>query len=126
LVAFTRSIFAAGCRDFQLAKRARRYAKLPGCRVGDIVSIGTETVSHGPELLVSCEALWLGWGLPITWQGWLVFAAFFGLIVTGVLLFPPRKALATFLGYVVVLTIALIAVCWWKGEAPRWQWGPGD
>ena len=60
-----------------------------------------------------------GWSLPITWQGWLVFAAFFGLIVAGVFLFPPRKALVTFIGYVVVLIVVLIAVCWWKGEAPR-------
>jgi len=64
----------------------------------------------------------MGMGLTDHLEGWLVFAAFFGLIVAGVFLFPPRKALATFIGYVVVLIVVLIAVCWWKGEAPRWRW----
>ena len=64
-----------------------------------------------------------GWGLPVTWQGWFVYAAFFGLIVAGVFLFPPRKAPGSFAGYMVVLIVALTAVCWWKGEAPRWRWG---
>jgi hypothetical protein len=63
-----------------------------------------------------------GWGLPITWRvGWYLPPSS-GLIVAGVFLFPPRKALATFIGYVVVLIVVLIAVCWWKGEAPHWRW----
>jgi hypothetical protein len=99
---------------------------LPACRVGDIVSISTETVEPWTRTIGFLRALWWGWGVPITWQGWLVFAGFFGLIVAGVFLFPPRKALATFVCYVVVLTVVLIALCWWKGEAPRWQWGHGD
>jgi hypothetical protein len=32
-----------------------------------------------------------GWGFPITWQGWLVFAAFFVLLALGVFLFPPQQ-----------------------------------
>ena len=67
----------------------------------------------------------LGWGLPLTWQGWLTFAIFLGLIVVGAFLFPPRHAPIAYIIYVVVLTLLLTAVCWLKGEPPRWRWG-GD
>ena len=64
-----------------------------------------------------------GWGLPITWQGWLVFVAYFLLLVVGAFLVPPRKTLVGYLTYVAVLSAALIGVCWLKGEQPRWRWG---
>ena len=64
-----------------------------------------------------------GWGFPIAWQGWLVFAAFFALLLIGIYLFPPRQSLGAFLLYVVVLSAVLVGVCWLKGEPPRWRWG---
>ncbi len=64
-----------------------------------------------------------GWGLPCAWQGWLVFAAFVGLLVAGPLFFPPRAAPAFFFGYIVGLGALLLGVCWVKGEPPRWRWG---
>jgi uncharacterized membrane protein YhaH (DUF805 family) len=64
-----------------------------------------------------------GWGLPMTWQGWAVLIAFIGLVVAGAFLFPPRKVLAAYLVYVAVLAVALIAICWLKGEPRRWRWG---
>lgn len=64
-----------------------------------------------------------GWGLPATWQGWLVMAAFAALLVAGIILFPPRAALGLFLIYVIVLSALLTGVCWLKGEPPRWRWG---
>jgi drug/metabolite transporter (DMT)-like permease len=67
-----------------------------------------------------------GWGLPATWQGWAVLIAFVGLVAGGAFLLPPRKVLAAFLAYVAVLVVALVAVCWLKGEPPRWRWGEGD
>jgi hypothetical protein len=64
-----------------------------------------------------------GWGLPITWQGWLVFISFLGLVVAGAFLFPPATSLAEYLVYVVVLSAALVGVCWLTGEPPHWRWG---
>jgi hypothetical protein len=64
-----------------------------------------------------------GWGFPISWEGWLVFTAFFALIIAGVFLFPPAKAMGAFMAYIVVLSVVLTAVCWLKGEPPRWRWG---
>ena len=66
-----------------------------------------------------------GWGLPVTWQGWAVLAAFVSLFALGFLIFPPSSALAYLLTYVALLTASLIAICWLKGEPPRWRWGGG-
>ena len=44
-----------------------------------------------------------GWGIPSSWQGWLVLAAFVGLLVVGSLLFPPSAKLGAYLAYVAVL-----------------------
>jgi hypothetical protein len=66
-----------------------------------------------------------GWGLPITWEGWVVFAAFIGLVVAGAVIMPPGRSPAGFIATIVVLVILFAAVCWWKGEPARWRWG-GD
>lgn len=68
-----------------------------------------------------------GWGwTPLTWQGWAALAAFVALLVADWLVFPPTKALPDYIGCVVGLTILLVAVCWLKGEPPRWRWGDDD
>ena len=64
-----------------------------------------------------------GWGWPATWQGWLVLTAFLALLGVGSWLFPPRANLGAFLAWVFVLAAALFAICWLKGEPPRWRWG---
>jgi len=67
-----------------------------------------------------------GWGIPDTWQGWIVLAIFFILLLARVFLFPPATGLIPFLAYVTSLSLGLIAVCWLKGEPPRWRWGDDE
>jgi hypothetical protein len=62
-----------------------------------------------------------GWGLPCVWQGWVVSAVYLALIIGGILLFGGRPRIT--IPYMVILSAALIAVCWVKGEPPRWRWG---
>ena len=78
-----------------------------------------------PEYWFPAKRYGWGWGPPITWQGWVVFIAFFVLVVADVVVFPPHRSPAMFIGCIVILSIALMGVCWWKGEPPRWRWG-GD
>jgi hypothetical protein len=66
-----------------------------------------------------------GWGLPRTWEGWLVLAAFVALVVAGAWLFPPTAMRGAYMAYVLLLAVLLIGVCWLTGEPPRWRWG-GD
>ena len=67
-----------------------------------------------------------GWGLPIAWQGWVVFLGFLGLVLAGALFIRPRTDLAGFLIYIGVLSLLFAGICWWKGEPARWRWGDGD
>jgi hypothetical protein len=64
-----------------------------------------------------------GWGLPCTWEGWLVLATFVGLIVVGSVLFPPKASLFPYLVYILTVVALLLGVCWLKGEPLRWRWG---
>jgi hypothetical protein len=61
--------------------------------------------------------------MPATWQGWLVLAAFAGLLVASAVRFPPDRHPGAFIGCVIALNVLLIIVCWLKGEPPRWRWG---
>lgn len=63
-----------------------------------------------------------GWGLPIAWQGWLVLGVFTTLLAAGAFVFPPQNNLTPFLLYTLVLTVALVGICYAKGEPPAWHW----
>lgn len=67
-----------------------------------------------------------GWGLPTTWQGWVVLGTFTVLVTAGVFIFPPHESTTAWLVYVGVLSLLLLVVCWLKGEPPRWRWGGDD
>ena len=64
-----------------------------------------------------------GWGLPAAWQGWVVLAGFVALVCVGAVWLLPRAGAFTFIAWTVFLGALLLAVCWWKGEPPRWRWG---
>lgn len=65
----------------------------------------------------------LGWGLPLTWQGWAVLAAFVVLLVLGGLVFTPGHDSGLYLAYVATLSAAVVGVGYWKGEPTKWRWG---
>jgi hypothetical protein len=67
-----------------------------------------------------------GWGVPVTWQGWLVLILFFALVLLGAFVFLPARGPLPFLLYTTVLCVVLILVCWAKGEPPRWRWGDDE
>ena len=69
-----------------------------------------------------------GWGwTPARWQGWVVLVVY----IIGVTAFaftidensPSREVMFTGILPIILLTIALIRICYKKGEKPRWQWG---
>jgi drug/metabolite transporter (DMT)-like permease len=64
-----------------------------------------------------------GWGLPVTWQDWLVLAGFVGLVVAGTFIFPPNATPVFYFVYIAALVLLLFGVCWFKGEPARWRWG---
>jgi hypothetical protein len=56
-----------------------------------------------------------GWGLPVRWQGWVVFVVCFGSIAGASISLAPGDGRAFSLFLVIAMT-ALIAICAWKGE----------
>ena len=70
-----------------------------------------------------------GWGwTPVKWQGWLVVVAY----ISSLVLLSSRTdsnshlSADTFFELIVpfiLLTAMLIAICFWKGEKPKWRWG---
>lgn len=70
-----------------------------------------------------------GWGwTPARWQGWATVIAYVAALL--VVLLPLEGQVLTtdeivrrVAAPVAVLTLLLIAVSYYKGESPRWQWG---
>ena len=62
-----------------------------------------------------------GWGFPVTWQGWVVLAAFIILLAGGAALIYPGRGLLLYLGYTALLVVVLVGIGWLKGEPLRWR-----
>jgi hypothetical protein len=70
-----------------------------------------------------------GWGwTPVRWEGWAVIAIFLVLILAVASRVDenaqPKDIVWTFFVPLGSLVALLIAICYAKGERPRWQWGP--
>jgi hypothetical protein len=71
-----------------------------------------------------------GWGwTPVTWQGWAITIVY-ALAVAGWSAYEvvtgrrqPFSAVWPDLIGILLLTALLVAICWIKGERPRWRWG---
>ncbi|APA87871.1 hypothetical protein BJG93_20845 [Paraburkholderia sprentiae WSM5005] len=64
-----------------------------------------------------------GWGFPVRWQGWATLLAYLVLLGTVIFRYRPAGHPLMFAMLVALLTVAFVAVCWLKGEPPRWRWG---
>jgi hypothetical protein len=74
-----------------------------------------------------------GWSYPLTWQGWVVYAVYFGLLGGYVWLAVANAPSAEeayslrFLGlsfvFLLLAALALAWICNKKGEPARWRWG---
>lgn len=64
-----------------------------------------------------------GWGLPPSWQGWVVYAAYAASLAFICYFLPPAVDVTLFSIGIAASTVVLVAVCWLKGEPPHWRWG---
>jgi hypothetical protein len=64
-----------------------------------------------------------GWGFPVRWEGWATLIVYIVLLGLTCAWFPPARRPLGFALSVASLTLALVVVCWFKGEPPRWRWG---
>jgi hypothetical protein len=65
-----------------------------------------------------------GWGPPCAWQGWVVLVVWVAALILGAtVFFRPNRHVVGFYVYEAIMIGALIAICWAKGETPKWRWG---
>lgn len=64
-----------------------------------------------------------GWGLPLTWQGWAVLGAFMLLLSAGSALLSCAHHPLLCALLAVLLSTALVGICYARGEPPKWRWG---
>lgn len=67
-----------------------------------------------------------GWGVPATWQGWLVLAAYIAAMTLGVFIVNPVHSPLGFFVLSTMATAIFVLVCYRTGEPPRWRWGDDD
>jgi CHASE2 domain-containing sensor protein len=80
-------------------------------------------VDHRPQYWFAARRDGRGWGWPLTWHGWLVYAAWFAtlFVIFPYLRVPERPLFA--LAVIMVMVIPLAIICYWKGEPLRWHRG---
>lgn len=66
-----------------------------------------------------------GWGLPRNWAGWAVLIVYLYIILLGAIFLAPAQP-NLFLAVLLLSTAVLVAICYAKGEAPKWRWGDSD
>jgi hypothetical protein len=63
-----------------------------------------------------------GWGPPVDWRGWVFMFGWLAVFFSGVGFLISRSSLMH-VPFAAAMVIVLLAVCYWKGERPRWRWG---
>ena len=63
-----------------------------------------------------------GWGPPCAWQGWVVLVAWCVALALGAAYLTPQRPVA-FCGFLTVMIVCLLLICYKKGEPPKWRWG---
>ena len=66
-----------------------------------------------------------GWGLPITWEGWLVLVLWIAVFFLGRRYLVPQNIYAH-LAFELAMVGLLWSICCAKGEPLRWRFGDRD
>ena len=64
-----------------------------------------------------------GWGMPLTWEGWVVLVVWLGLFLATAVSLRSRLHTGEGILYLFGMVVALFGVCYWKGEPARWRSG---
>jgi len=99
------------------------YYRRFGFTTASEFGVGNVTTMDTPRYWFYAKRYGWGWGLPATWEGWSVLIAYLALVIGGVPVLQVSRGTPAYIAFVGLLTVALVRVCWVKGEPPRWRWG---
>ena len=80
-----------------------------------------ESTNEKPRYWFPAKCYGWGWGLPSTWEGWLVFIASIAILCSSGWL--AGGSVAGVIAIAVSTAGAVLGIAYWKGEPPRWRWG---
>lgn len=80
-------------------------------------------MDKGPRYWFAAKRYGWGWGLPLTWQGWVVYVGWFAAFFGGLAMLGLRQLQAAHFAFVVAMVTLLVVVCYLKGEPQRWRSG---
>jgi hypothetical protein len=80
-------------------------------------------MDQGRQYWFAAKRYGWGWGLPLTWQGWVVYVGWFAVLFGGLASLGLRQLPVPHLVFVVTMVVLLLVICYWKGEPPRWRSG---
>jgi len=64
-----------------------------------------------------------GWKLPSKWQGWMTLLVYLTLMILLPSFIDPSSNLISFIISISVVSLLFVAICYCKGEPPKWRWG---
>lgn len=67
-----------------------------------------------------------GWGLPCSWQGWVVTLLYLLVVVGLAFVLESAASVVPFIVSLVATSAVLLVICWFKGEPTKWRWGGDD
>jgi hypothetical protein len=67
----------------------------------------------------------LGWGLPLTWQGWVFLFSWMLILPLGIRFLTPDRSPMRW-AFVAAMVVLLVVICYWKGEPSGRRWNSGD
>lgn len=77
------------------------------------------------KIWFATKAYGVGWGLPLCWQGWIVYLIYVALLFGGIadILIKRKLNPGLLVLYMIGVSVVLSVVCWLKGEKLAWRWG---
>lgn len=80
-------------------------------------------MNQEPRYWFAAKRYGWGWGLPLTWEGWVVYVGWIAVFLGGLAALGLRRQSVLHFIFVVAMIGVLFAVCYWRGEPPRWRSG---
>jgi FtsH-binding integral membrane protein len=75
------------------------------------------------DIWFSAKTYGIGWGLPVSWQGWAVLIVYLVVVIVAAVRVSDSKDLVWFFPLILLMSLLLILICWRKGASFRWRWG---
>ena len=75
-------------------------------------------VNPEPRYWFAAKRYGWGWGLPLSWEGWVVFVGWLAIFLGVLSRLALRRQPLVHVLFVIAMVGLLLGICYWKGEPP--------